>query len=858
MDDGYDPFPANPYESVDTDGDGIGNNADPDDDNDGVLDADDAFPLDPTRSAHPAPDEVMVDLGTLGGGWTGAASINASGQVVGISETIDSQILHAFIWDAAGGMSDLGTLIGVGGYSSANAINDFGQVTGVFEAGMADVWVEPDEVTPGHYESRPYHHAFVWDPVHGMQDLGTLGGTHSFAFAINNAGQVVGQSYIAGDTETHAFIWSAAGGMQDLGTLGGGSSAAQGINNIGQVVGLSDLPGSSLFQGTAHAFIWDALSGMRDLGTLEFGLGGRTTSSATGINSNGQVIGWSATYGPPDPPRTTVGDQLASNAFIWESTQGMRGVGATSPGVYFKLAYAINSAGQVVGFNSGPVVDQAFVWDASNGLIELGTLGGGSSYATGINDSGQVVGSSQTAVGSSFHAFIVSLPPASTPLFANLSPASAPSGSGELELTINGAGFAAGTVVLWNDQELVPSSRTATQMQVTVPAALLQTSADLETVAIRVKAPTGQVSNSKAFTLLHNAGNVAAVQSAIVTAGEQVSVSIPPASETDGGISASLTHTGHGAASVSIAVYDEDPSPEGASFEVAGSFVDVNVGGAAPGDTMATFFYYSGDATGVVLRFYNQASGLWEDVTPVFNNTAQSRFEVLFDANSHPKITELTGTFFAAAILDQEPPVIACPNITVPCSVEPLVAVSYPPPTSLSDNIDSPSEIDLVYSIASGSGFPVGVTTVTCTATDGSGNTASSTFTVTRQPLGFTGFLAPLGGSDGSGGSSDSPLRTFKSGSTIPVKFTATCDGAPVLTGVHRLQVVKFSSSTLAGTPIDASPQDAATTGNAFRLADGVWHFNLDTKGTGVTTGIWEVRCTMSDGSRHSCWIQVK
>ena len=33
-------------ESVDTDGDGVGNNADPDDDNDGVEDGADAFPLD--------------------------------------------------------------------------------------------------------------------------------------------------------------------------------------------------------------------------------------------------------------------------------------------------------------------------------------------------------------------------------------------------------------------------------------------------------------------------------------------------------------------------------------------------------------------------------------------------------------------------------------------------------------------------------------------------------------------------------------------------------------------------------------------------------------------------------------------
>jgi hypothetical protein len=45
-----DAFPLNPNEWADTDGDGIGNNADPDDDNDGVADGQDAFPLDPSES----------------------------------------------------------------------------------------------------------------------------------------------------------------------------------------------------------------------------------------------------------------------------------------------------------------------------------------------------------------------------------------------------------------------------------------------------------------------------------------------------------------------------------------------------------------------------------------------------------------------------------------------------------------------------------------------------------------------------------------------------------------------------------------------------------------------------------------
>jgi hypothetical protein len=147
---------------------------------------------------------------------------------------------------------------------------------------------------------------------------------------------------------------------------------------------------------------------------------------------------------------------------------------------------------------------------------------------------------------------------------------------------------------------------------------------------------------------------------------------------------------------------------------------------------------------------------------------------------------------------------------------------------------------------------------VACTATDASGNHSTSSFTVTRAPLSFTGFLDPVSGADASGGSFASPLRTFKLNSTIPLKFTASCGGSPVLSGIHRLQVIKYSDQTTAGTAIDATPTDAATTSDEFRLTDSHWQFNLDTKATGMTAGTWLLRATLSDGSLHTVWVQLK
>lgn len=68
----------------------------------------------------------------------------------------------------------------------------------------------------------------------------------------------------------------------------------------------------------------------------------------------------------------------------------------------------------------------------------------------------------------------------------------------------------------------------------------------------------------------------------------------------------------------------------------------------------------------------------------------------------------------------------------------------------------------------------------------------------------------------------------------------------------------KKRRETTADQPIDATPQDAAATGNQFRLTEGQWHFNLDTKVTGMSVGKWLLMATLSDGSQHSVWIQLR
>lgn len=79
-----------------------------------------------------------------------------------------------------------------------------------------------------------------------------------------------------------------------------------------------------------------------------------------------------------------------------------------------------------------------------------------------------------------------------------------------------------------------------------------------------------------------------------------------------------------------------------------------------------------------------------------------------------------------------------------------------------------------------------------------------------------------------------------------------------MLIAVPAGQAIKHGGGATAGTPIDATPQDAATTGSEFRLTDGERHFSLDTGYTGISQGIWLLVATLSDGSGHSVWVQIR
>jgi len=226
----------------------------------------------------------MVDLGPTNTGTdiADAADVNDLGQIVG--------------WVAGGGAFRYTLEAGyeyLGQAERANAINNRGQIAGGtfgsawrFTPGVgvevfAETWSGLGINEAGWVVGQgPPWNAFLYRDDEGVINLGP-GAAH----AINNRGVVVGEWWGLPAVQYSAVVW-ADGEACLLGTLGGSQSSAFGINDKNQVVGVSERSNRSQV-----GFIWTEEEGMLDLNRLVDTNSGWQWIAAYDINESGWIVG---------------------------------------------------------------------------------------------------------------------------------------------------------------------------------------------------------------------------------------------------------------------------------------------------------------------------------------------------------------------------------------------------------------------------------------------------------------------------------------------------------------------------------------------------------------------------------------
>jgi len=333
----------------------------------------------------------LIDLGTLGGNFSWACSINDNGQIVGWSYADPSPPGLP----APPGMQPAATLFDPTGNGNNVNLRGLGDV----EQG-AGTSINARGQIVGYCGGLPMsNRATLFDPTGNGNniDLGIVGDCYSSEpFSINEDGLIVGASHgifllpFRAISRATLFCMNNPNNNINLGTLGGDFSGAYSINNAGQIVGYATTA-SDCWSDCGHATLFDS-TGSGNNTSLGI-LAGYSRSTAYSINDAGIIVGVSETYF--DAPvsalqRATLFDPTGSGSNIDLGTLG----GDSS------LARSINSSAEIVGYaqdSSG--VQRATMFDRSgngnnidlNNLIDP-ALGWELTYATSINDHGWIVG----------------------------------------------------------------------------------------------------------------------------------------------------------------------------------------------------------------------------------------------------------------------------------------------------------------------------------------------------------------------------------------------------------------------------------------------------------------------------------
>jgi probable HAF family extracellular repeat protein len=230
----------------------------------------------------------------------------------------------------------------------------------------------------------------------GMTDLGVLsGGSSASANAIDNRGIIAG-SAVGSDGATHAVSWQPNGSIQLLQPGATYQSQGLGIDATGKVVGYEyELGIQASVNATAYVNGVNVIVPSDDDPTYGWG----SVQVVNAANGSGQLAGYRQIFNSQNQFITQLGVVLPAGSTSW--------VRITPPAVYNAYTYtaAMNEDGAVVGWSFGAIesssAPHAFLsTNPGSAALNLGTLGGASSQAFGLNNARWVVGMADTATGS--------------------------------------------------------------------------------------------------------------------------------------------------------------------------------------------------------------------------------------------------------------------------------------------------------------------------------------------------------------------------------------------------------------------------------------------------------------------------
>ncbi len=328
---------------------------------------------------------------------TSPQSINNSGEIVGyytnpLSSTDPSSnfLFHGFLLN--NGVYT--TITGRPGSTSvvAYGINDSGQIVGNDS---------PARESAGFLLSAGVYSAVAYPDPQCVTNI---------AYAISNNGQIAGLCQYA---DVSSFIYVLNGGVYTKLPSAIKPTAPTGINNKGDIVGNMGSVGF-LFSGGVYTTI--------------AGPPGAIVADATGINDNGQIVGY---Y------QSNAAGLFEYHGFIFNG------------GVYTTIDIPKQDGEQLLGINNGAAVVGGFGFD-TGGFLGVPTV----------------------------------------PLvISSLTPDSATAGGLAFEMTVNGSGFVADAKAQWNDIPLSTTIISANQINAFVPAALISKAGSANVTIVSSESP---------------------------------------------------------------------------------------------------------------------------------------------------------------------------------------------------------------------------------------------------------------------------------------------------------------------------------------------------------------------------------